>query len=448
MDRRSFIKKTVAAGAGAMVVPYILPSGRLFAATGSRLANHVVYVLFAGGVRQQESILQRYLDDSQDVPIQGNIMYNILNGAAPSAKIVYGTDIPNQPDGSAPIPKILNQTLESQGTLFKEVRSTTTGHYPGLNTLVTGNTGTTQGLRQKPIYPTVFEYLRKHGGLSATDCWFVGNGIGNSTPLLDFSEHPDYGAQYGANFLCPTVAFGQDGIEHLSNAKIYHPEEELDPMYKMKYFLDNSFRSNGGLPVPNVGNTEEEKQQIKSFFNQMFQQQAAGNIAHPPVADNPDLRTVGWACEVMKEFEPAVTVINLSNVDGCHSNFTGYLRNLHRADHAVGHIWNYIQNNIPGMAGDTIMIVTPEHGRNTNPNPIFDENDWYAYDHSDQNSLRVFTSMVGPNVQSNLQIGSETNPIGTTMDNVLTIGEILGVKQDMLASGNLSGMAMSLFDRI
>ena len=401
-----------------------------------------------GGVRQQESVLQRYLDDSQDVPIPGNIMYNMFNGAAPTAKIVYGTDVPNEPNGSAPIPQILDQTLESQGTLFKEVRSPTTGHYNGMNVLLSGNTGATQGLKQKPLTPTIFEYLRKHAGYAATDCWFVGNGIGNSTPLLDFSLDSDYGASYGANFLCPTVAFGANGIEHLSNAKIYHPDEELDPMYKMKYFLDNSFRSNGGFPVPNVGNTDEEKQQIKEFIRRMFQQQSAGNIAYPPISDNPDLRTVGWACEVMKEFEPAITVVNLSNVDGCHSDFTGYLRNLHRADHAVGHIWDYIQNNILGMAGDTVMIVTPEHGRNTNPNSIFDENDWFAYDHSDANSPRVFTSMVGPSVQSNLQVGSENNLIGTTMDNVLTIGEIFGIKQDILSSGKVAGGAMSLFDRI
>ena len=78
MNRRKFIRNAGIAGAGAFAVPYILPSGRLFAATGRQLAGHVVYVLFAGGVRQQESILQRYLDDSQGLPWAGNIMYNMF----------------------------------------------------------------------------------------------------------------------------------------------------------------------------------------------------------------------------------------------------------------------------------------------------------------------------------------------------------------------------------
>jgi hypothetical protein len=448
MKRRSFLKKTTAAAAGSIVMPYILPSGRLFAQTGSQMADHVVYVLFAGGVRQQESVLQRYLDDSQGVNFAGNIMYNMLAGAPPQGKIVYGTDVPNQPSGIAPIPSILSAPLQTQGTLFPEVRATTAGHYAGLNTLLTGNTGVTQGLRQKPVFPTIFEYARRHAGFKATDVWFVGNSISGSTPLLDYSEDPNYGAQYGANFLCPNVTFGSLGDKHLSNAKIYHPEEELDPMYQMKYFLDNSFMSNGGFSVPNIGNTEEEKQEIKTFIRDMFQASQMGNIANPPVADNGDSRTVGWACEVIKRFKPKITVVNMSAVDGCHSNFTGYLKSLHRADHAVGHLWDFIQNQVPEMAGKTVIMATPEHGRNLDPNPIIDENDWYAYDHSDQNSMRVFTVMAGQNVPSNLVAGSETNQVGTTMDNVLTIADIFGFKQDVLNAGYISGSAQSLFDRI
>ena len=91
MDRRKFINKTGKLAATAFLAPYILPSGRLFAQTGSQMAEHVVYVLFAGGVRQQESVLQRYLDDSQGLPYAGNIMSNTFSGAAPTQKIVYGT---------------------------------------------------------------------------------------------------------------------------------------------------------------------------------------------------------------------------------------------------------------------------------------------------------------------------------------------------------------------
>jgi hypothetical protein len=140
----------------------------------------------------------------------------------------------------------------------------------------------------------------------------------------------------------------------------------------------------------------------------------------------------------------------MSNVDGCHSDFTGYLKNLHRADHGLGHIWDCIQS-IPEMAGNTIMIAMPECGRNLVPNSIKDANQWYAYDHSDTNARRVFGVMVGPGVPVDLQLGSEQTPIGLTTDGVPTIAEILGgpaLKNQVLGSGFLAPGSESWFDRV
>ena len=77
-----------------------------------------------------------------------------------------------------------------------------------------------------------------------------------------------------------------------------------------------------------------------------------------------------------------------------------------------------------------------------------DANDWYGYDHGDQNSLRVFGGMVGTTVPSNLMMGSESNPIGVVTDFNLTIAEILGYKDEVKSAGLIDGNAMSLFDRI
>ena len=100
-------------------------------------------------------------------------------------------------------------------------------------------------------------------------------------------------------------------------------------------FSPNSFK-NLGNALPLLNNTEDEKQDIKLFMKEMFEKTSANTIDFPPVTDNGDLATVGYACEVMKWFKPALTVVNMNNVDGCHSDFTGYLRSLHRADHGLG----------------------------------------------------------------------------------------------------------------
>jgi hypothetical protein len=442
-NRRAFIKKAGLAAAGISVAPYILPSGRLFAPTGMRSSEHVVMVAFAGGVRQQESVLQRYLDDSQGEPYPGNIMYNLFDGAPPENKIVFGTGT----GGLNPIPSILSETIESQGTIFREVSALSAGHFGGLNSLVQGSTVTTQGLKQRPINPTIFEYLRRHGGYSATDVWFVGNGIGNSTPLLNHSAHADYGAAYAGNFFAPTVTFGSSGNQFMADAKIYHPENELTPMYKLKTFLDLQFQSlttaGGGL-----GNTEDEKQNIKAFMKAMYAKVSDGTLDLPPVTDNGDLYTMGFAVEVLKWFKPAFMMVNLSAVDSCHSNFSNYLAALHRADHAVGHLWNSIQTGIPELSGQTSIICTPECGRNLQPNNILDQNEWLAFDHSDSNSLRAWTAMAGSGIPAGLSVGSEANPVGRVSDSMMTVADLLGVKPEVQAAGMIAPGTMSLLDQI
>ena len=92
------------------------------------MADHVVFVAFAGGVRQQESVLQRYLDDSQAYPSAGNIMYNILDGAPPTDKIVYGTT--NYVNGDTPIPKCFLKHFNNKEHSLR-VNASVVGHYAG-----------------------------------------------------------------------------------------------------------------------------------------------------------------------------------------------------------------------------------------------------------------------------------------------------------------------------
>jgi hypothetical protein len=450
MKRRKFIKNLGLTTAGAFGIPTILKSNSFGVSASNGTADHVVFVCFAGGLRQQETMEQKYLIDSQGLTgsaFQGNIMYNMLNGSTPTDKIVYGTDPTMGLPGSIPISQILSQTIESQGTTFKEIQAAGYGHYSALVTLLSGSKITTQGLRRRPSQPTIFEYARKHLGLSATDTWFVGNGLGNSTPLLNYSDHADYGAKYGANFIAPTVTFGSEGQNHIQNSKVYDYQSEMSKIYEMQSFLNNSYNAES-RDFGGVENTPEEKENIKAFVRATFDKQAANLIANPPVSDNNDTNVVGYACEVLKWFKPKITVVNLNNSDVCHSNFTGYLKGIHRADHAVGHLWNYIQTQIPEMAGNTMMVMTPDIGRNELPNNSVDENNWLSYDHSDLNSTRIFSQMVGMGVQSNLQLGSPGNSIGDITDSLLTIGEALGIKNIIQSEGHISSDAMSLFDRI
>jgi hypothetical protein len=432
-------------------MPYILPSGLLSATTTAPLSEYVVFVLFAGGVRQQEAVLQRYLAEGQNENVEGNIMYNMLTGAPPDDKIAYGQDDDvNNIIGGIPINPILQTPLDQLGTLFPEVRFSRggAGHFNGLSTGVSGNYYVTQGLRNRPQSPTIFEYLRRHAGFKATDCWFVSVGIGGSRPLLNFSAHSEYGRRYGGNFIAPTTTFGEPGQAHFKDFKNYHPDTEWNMILEMREFLNQNFKHEG-LEIPHLYNDNGEEDQIKEFVKRMFEKVDAGTIALPPVNDNGDLKTVGYAVELLNWFKPKLTVVDMSNIDVCHSDYTSYLKNLHRADHGVGFLWREIQR-IPEMAGKTTMIVMPEHGRDLNPNPIQDDNDWYAYDHSgnNENTRRIFGLMVGPGIDGGLRVGAPEMPTGDAADIVPTIAELFGVKDIVASQGLLDPNARSLFDRI
>lgn len=438
MKRREFIKKATLTTAGAFVAPYILPSGRLFAPTGARKVNHVVFVLFGGGIRNQESVGQRYLLD-QGTPSSGNVMNNMLTGAAPTSNIVYNQWSP-----------ILTNSLQSQGVLFKEMRYTTgpTGHYNGHTVAMTGNyTATGLNLNVNPEHPTIFEYYRKHNSPTETalKAWWLSEGLG-PYPSLNFSRHKDYGANYGANYLCPSHFITNTGFNNLNNASSYQPDD-VTRIETMKNFFDENFDKAAG-DLPGIINTRADKEKIKKMLLDTLQNLSSLSLPLPTGVAlsqmTSDLLNIATSWKVLETFKPELTVINTFNLDVCHNNYTGYIQNLHKADYGVGWLWDKIQSD-PVLANDTIMICMPEHGRNSTPNSIVDSNGLRAYDHtSDQNSREIFSLIVGPPsvVKQNQTFGTSASPVGESVDIVPTIAHILGFDSSIPA-GMLPGRALT-----
>jgi len=439
MKRRKFIKRAAAGIAAGISAPYILPAGSLFAPTGARIANHVVFVLFAGGLRNQETVEQAYLMD-QGSTSGGNIMSNMLVGSSPSSNLVH-----------TPWAPILTNKIEQSGTLFKEVTYAEgpTGHYNGHTVALTGKyTQTGLNLNINPTAPTIFEYYRKHNDpvKSAINAWWISEALG-PYPSLNYSRHPAYGPAYGANFLNPQTILGNAGFSTLDTAQSYQPDD-VARIDKIRGFLNKNF-DKAATDLPGIVNSSTHREQIKSFLLDSMAQAQNGSLEFPVPANNynlltGDLTTLGSAWHVMKEFRPELMVVNTLNSDICHADFSGYLNFLHKADYGVGWLWNKIQSD-PVLANDTIMICMPEHGRNAVPNDQRDGNGYLAYDHtSDANSRRLFTLIAGPPgmVKHGQVLGSLGNPAAESIDVVPTIAKILGFDTDVPA-GMLSGRALT-----
>ena len=438
MNRRRFIRNTALTAAGVFGVPYILPTGRLFAATGSRLVNHVVLVVFGGGIRNQESIDQQYLTNQFAGP-SGNVMYNMLSGTPPAYGLVYD-----------PWSPVLASPLSTKGTLFRHMRYAEgpTGHFNGHTVVLTGNyTATSLNLNINPDYPTVFEYYRKHTdpAKSAINAWWVSLDLG-PYPALNYSRYDGYGSSYGANYISPLTTFGSIGYEYFSTLNTLHPEE-LNKLQTLRNFLDSNF-DKSITDIPGIVNTADEREDIQEFILGILHGTIPVEIPKPiGIPDSEvsgDLYNVATAWKVMEYFKPELVVVNTTNLDICHSDFSSYIQYLHKADYGMGWLWNKIQND-PVLANDTIMICLPEHGRNLDHNSILDVNGLYAYDHtSDENSRDIFGLIVGPStvVHQGISVGSEASTVGESIDIVPTIAHILGF-EDEIPGGMLPGRVLN-----
>jgi len=435
MERREFIKKVGLTAAAVGISPYILPQGRLFAASGSRKVNHVVFCLYAGGVRNIESVKQE----------ESNLLETMLHGNFdPNKNVAINEILPPSPLGSS--------KLQEFGTLLKEFRfkEGPTGHYNGHATALTGRYyGNNINIQSNPDYPTVFEYYRKHNSPSqnALNSWWLSDSLGPYAGL-NYSKYSGYGSLYGANFIQPTSFVSTRSKDAIGNPLIYH-QNEITLAEKIRKFHDDSFQSEYQQNNAGIVNNADDAELLRSFIGKLYSEADSGIYDDPYGFGkymNSDLYNIFFAEKIIQEFQPELLVVNLTAVDVCHTEFTSYCNNMRRADWGVSHLWNTIQNT-PGMTDDTVLIVVPEHGRNLNSNTIVDKYGRFAYDHTagsgdgDNTSREIFALICGPNgvVNQNNVVNTE---YGESIDIVPTIADLLGFDSD-IPGGMLPGKFLS-----
>jgi len=408
MNRRTFIRTLGLAAGSLLASPTLLPAGSLFAPTGSRRVNHVVLCLFAGGIRNLESVHKK----------DGNLMpYSLYGDEGISRDILPGMDM---------LPKALGKPLQASGTLFREFRfkSHRTIHYSAHTDIITGVYSKEMKLMKPLDYPTIFEYYRKHSPSykSGLYAWWISDQAG-PFPYLNYSSHPSYGPLYGANVLQPSSLLG---LNIGSGPRNFHKEEML-AIDKLQQFLNHQFQSKS-LHGGSVENTAEDTARIKDFVIQLISKHESGEWKDPwelGAAMNEDIMNVFVASQVIRAFQPELLVVNMQDSDIGHAIFTQYCNNIRKADFALAKLWETIQST-PGMADDTILIAMPEFGRNLKPNTLVDQYGRAAIDHTgDPTSQEIFCLVLGPEgVVNQQQVFKEER--GETIDIVPTIADILG----------------------
>ncbi len=343
IDRRAFLQKgSVAAGALALPAGLCLPESTLPNPRKPK-TKRVIVVAFAGGVRSKE---------------------------------VLGTP--------ANVPNLMR--IASSGVTLPCVRAANLGHYGAALSIFTGNMEA-MSIRdnQRGLNPTLFEYLRRDAGLGQNDIW-LSTSSGAQGRLFAYSDHPDYGAKYGANVLDSDGIFNKEFKDILES--FGRPRQDSkkvqDAMAKMAKAMDQD-------QLKNVeGDVTPDAEQIRRVQQFILRELRGKNtrITGPGAGDAKAIRV---AMSILNVFKPKVLGITCQNHDIAHGSYNGYVEVIRRNDAEIGRLWDSIQQD-PDLKDSTAILITPEFGRDTNLN------ERNGLDHGDrsENLRKVFMIAAGP----------------------------------------------------
>jgi len=316
MDRRSFTLGL----AGALAAP--LPGfGQAHLPPAYRGPN-VILVRFGGGVRRAETI-----------------------------------------DEAATWAPFLRHSLAPRGTFIPDLRidrleGVNTSHAEGTLNLLTGrylayrDNSEFLSDRLEPTEPTLFEYLRRSFDLASHEVLLIN---GEDRPQEEFFT---FGA--GDHF----------GIDHRS---------EMLSLHRFKLYRTRMQLAEGGLPdaarsaleqerarlltIDPRGATPDPSQAVEAFWARWRQGFGDDGLRNP----RGDRLLTELATRAMKDLKPRFMMVNYQDPDYVHwGNPTHYTRAIAVIDEGLQRLVSLADAD-PFYAGNTIFVITPDCGRDTNP---------------------------------------------------------------------------------
>lgn len=469
-SRRTFLKGLGIAAAASTLAPLIKVKRASAAGNGKR----VVIVGIGGGLRLRESLGMA----------EGATMPNLF-GTTPLVS-GYGSGPAGAPR-IAPeyaaiarqlaLPAVRPTPLHTLGTLITNLRYADgpPGHLQGHGCLLSGyyNRLENRADAHLPV-PTIFELHRRATSAPATDAWYVSM-VGGFYRALIASDSSGYGAKYAGIYLqppgamqplVPIITSGNRTVDVMPGAQlptIPSNTAEDAAVARLTGVLDgNSPPFSSSDPIVHLATEDNARIQshlaeiyadgtYQSFFPDSF---GIGLRKDDGGVDGtPDAQTIYHAERVLQKFKPSVMAITLLDVDVCHADFNGYLRNQQIADALVNHLWSFIQADAD-LRDTTTMIVLPEHGRHlffNGNNPDSLGRSGIDHGQGDNGDRDVWMLALGPDIKPNQVIAptgvtqtGRTSGRYETIDAIMTAMGVLGhdtaMKDALVAEGARPGL--------
>jgi hypothetical protein len=480
LSRRNFLRGGLAGIGAAAAAAALSPLIKIKKARAGTNGKRVIIVGIGGGLRMRESLAMA----------EGATMPNLFGKTA----LVGGFGVPG---GQRPPPIIAPEylttaralalptpravPLHTQGTLITNLRYADgpPGHLQGHGCLLSGfyNQLENRADARLPV-PTIFEIHRRESNMPASDAWYVSQ-VGGFYRALITSGSPGYGSKFAGVYLQPPGVM-QPLVPIITSGKrtlnittqnpglpiIQSDMAEDVAVARMTGVLDgntapfSSAETNVHLSAADNAAIQGHLAEIYSdstydkFFPDSF---GIGFQGGSPgeVDGTADATTIFHAERVLEKFRPSVMAITLLDVDTCHADFNGYLRNQQIADACVNHLWEFIQS-IPDLRDNTTMIVLPEHGRHETMNGNNQDTlGRSGIDHGqgDDSDRDVWMLALGPDIKANQVIAptgiSQANRSSgryETIDAVMTAMSVLGheekLKDELVDFGARPGLVI------
>ena len=244
------------------------------------------------------------------------------------------------------IPRLRGELMPQ--ALFYEscVNEGVTSHFNTISSILTGVWQHVDDWgRDLPRNPTLINYLRSQRHLDATQTFVV-----TSNKALT----ANIGA--GGNVIL-TKQLLIEAVERIVLGFSRRPRLDRDLLLEELTDVMQQDYERIGWEVPGPAATMEPR------LKQTFLTALANFVKGPDNATSGDELTFMVAAEVLRRVEPALLMINFSDVEVAHFGvYSAHLAGIRNTDAICLRLWNLLQS-LPAYAGKTALVIMPEFGR-------------------------------------------------------------------------------------
>ena len=244
------------------------------------------------------------------------------------------------------VPKLYGELLPQSLFYPYVVNEGVTSHFNTISSILTGNWQHVDDWgSQKPMEPTLFNYLQNQQSVGPNQTWVV-----TSNKQLTANISP------GVNVILSKQLM-VEAVERIINNQGGRKKLEREQLLKeMTEVLETDYERIGwGVPSTSQFQDPAVKQ---TFINAL-----TNFLSGPDTPASGDELTFLVAREVLQRMTPALLMMNFSDMEVAHSgSFSLHLGGIHRTDTLCHRLWDFIRTS-PELAPNTTLVIMNEFGR-------------------------------------------------------------------------------------